>query len=356
MVVTADDKILIKELRLSKRWGVKRIMREFPDKNWKSSTLKDLLRKIDKTGGVQRYPGSGRPKTVRVPDNISMVEDLILSQDSDDTHASPREIERATGISHTSVRRIVKNDLGLKVFKRKRVQVLPPSTKRKRLTCCRNLLQKYTPYKTARIWFSDEKVFPLAAPVNPQNDRVYSNKSKKKDIEWNRLLRQRNRYNKHVMVSGFISKIGKGLLLFVEEGATVNADYYLKLLERHLYVIKRMSGEQRRFTIQQDGATCHTANSVITYLEEHVPDFIRKEEWPPNSCDLNPLDYSVWDMMERIVYKNIKHYENIEELSTAISNAWDRLSQNFLNKSIDQWRTRLEKVVQEGGGHIEHLM
>ena len=90
-MVSHDDKLLIRELRLSKRWGVKKLIKEFPCKNWKSSTLKDLLRKIDKTGDVKRYPGSGRPRSIRVEENISTVGDLILSQDSDDTHASPRK-------------------------------------------------------------------------------------------------------------------------------------------------------------------------------------------------------------------------------------------------------------------------
>ena len=63
MVITRDDKILrlSQKIGFSKKWRVKKIIREFPNKNWKSSPLKDLLRKIDKTGHVQRYPGSGRP-------------------------------------------------------------------------------------------------------------------------------------------------------------------------------------------------------------------------------------------------------------------------------------------------------
>ena len=46
-MVTDDDKMLIRELSLSKRWGVKKLMKDFPHKNWKLSTLSDLLRKID---------------------------------------------------------------------------------------------------------------------------------------------------------------------------------------------------------------------------------------------------------------------------------------------------------------------
>ena len=79
MVLTADDKMLIRKLRLFKTWGVEKFIREIPNKNWKPSLLKDLLRKIDKTGNVQRYPGGGRPRTVRVPNNISTVKGLILS-------------------------------------------------------------------------------------------------------------------------------------------------------------------------------------------------------------------------------------------------------------------------------------
>ena len=39
-----------------------------------------------------------------------------------------------------------------------------------------------------------------------------------------------------------------------------------------------------------------------------------------------------------------------------MSYAWDRLTKKFIKNSIDQWRMRLEKVVQEGGGLIVHLI
>ena len=88
-------------------------------------------------------------------------------------------------------------------------------------------------------------------------------------------------------------------------------------------------------------------------LEENTPDYIKKREWPPHSCDLNPLDYAVWDKMEKIVYKNIKSYDNLDVLKTDIQAAWDSLSMSFNRNCIDQWRDRLNKVVQVKGGHIE---
>ena len=65
---------------------------------------------------------------------------MICSQEGQlDTSKSPREIARETGISHSSVRRIVKKDLHLKAFRRREVQLLSDADKNKRLDACRRL-------------------------------------------------------------------------------------------------------------------------------------------------------------------------------------------------------------------------
>ena len=65
-------------------------------------------------------------------------------------------------------------------------------------------------------------------------------------------------------------------MVFVEDGATVDGNYYLKMLKKHLYVLRRLS-YGRKFPIQQYGTGCLTGDSVINYLNENVPDYIRKE-------------------------------------------------------------------------------
>ena len=60
--------------------------------------------------------------------------------------------------------------------------------------------------------------------------------------------------------------------------------------------------------------------------------------------------------MKKILYKNLKRYEDIEGLSTAMSYAWDRLTKKLINNSNDQWRMQLEEMVEEGGRHIVHLI
>ena len=41
-------------------------------------------------------------------------------------------------------------------------------------------------------------------------------------------------------------------------------------------------------------ASTHTACATQNWLQTNCPDFIAKDQWPPNSPDLNALDYHVW--------------------------------------------------------------
>ena len=86
---------------------------------WSSSSVNRLLNKINNFGTTERKSGGGRPRSVRTATNISTVEDMVCSQDDAPySHKSPREVACETGVSRSSVVRIVKNDLKLKAFKR----------------------------------------------------------------------------------------------------------------------------------------------------------------------------------------------------------------------------------------------
>ena len=81
MVFTAEDKILIKNLVLLKDYSSCRLIKEFPNNGWNKSGLDKLLRKIRATNGVDRKPGSGRPRSMRTAEKIEAVQDVVLSQE-----------------------------------------------------------------------------------------------------------------------------------------------------------------------------------------------------------------------------------------------------------------------------------
>jgi len=74
---------------------------------------------------------------------------------------SPREIQKLTEISCTSVRRIAKRDSQLKVFRRKKVHLLSDSDREKRVECCKTLLARRCLQTVDKVWFSDEKTFTM---------------------------------------------------------------------------------------------------------------------------------------------------------------------------------------------------
>jgi len=83
-----------------------------------------------------------------------------------------------------------------------------------------------------------------------------------------------------------------GRLHFIDEKAKVNAKYYVESLLRSLVADynKLLPGG---FIFQQDGAPAHTAQLTQTWTAANCPEFISKDEWPPNSPDLNPLDFHI---------------------------------------------------------------
>ena len=58
-------------------------------------------------------------------------------------------------------------------------------------------------------------------------------------------------------------------------------------------------------------------------------------------------------LQERVYHG--RKFENVEQLKQAILLEWRALSQRFIDCSINQWRRRLQGVVQENGGHIENV-
>jgi len=133
-------------------------LKEFPSKGWSRSRLYSLLRRIDARGSTDRAVGNGRPRSARTSANITKVEELICSQDAPGTHKSPREIEQMTGLARTSVRRILKKDLALKLYKRIVGKKMNADCRVKHLERCQELLRRFPSERSVqKVWFMGRK-------------------------------------------------------------------------------------------------------------------------------------------------------------------------------------------------------
>jgi len=93
-----------------------------------------------------------------------------------------------------------------------------------------------------------------------------------------------------------------GLHFFVHPGVKTNGKYYREtLLKKELPPDTRDISEYLIF--QQGNVPAHRAKETVDLLSTEAPAFIPPTLWPPNSLDLNPVDYKVWSVLQEQVYK-----------------------------------------------------
>lgn len=350
-VLSKQDKILIKSLNESLQYGSKKLVKIFPGRNWKVRTVSYFLKHLRETNGsLDSKPGRGRKRSARTQRNILQVSEIVENSPSEVT-VSSRKIAKATRIKRSSIRRILKYDLTLRPFKKIYCQMLTNDVKQKRLQRCQELLRRFRSRQEIRkIWFTDEKIFSLRQPKNSQNNRVYSSVEKKNQIPLNRLLVPRQHFANSVMVSLGVSTAGKTRIYFLQNSIN-SAVYQTEILSLMLPEIEDISLD---YIFQQDGAPAHTSQATIQFLRENCPAFIEPPNWPPNSPDLNPVDYTVWGVLESMVYENGVP-RDIEQLKERINLCWQRFPQQTITSAINQWRRRLQAVVNNHGGHIHNV-
>jgi len=69
-------------------------------------------------------------------------------------------------------------------------------------------------------------------------------------------------------------------------------------------------------------------------LAAETPDFISPTLWPPNSPDLNPVDYKIWAVMQDMVHK--QKVRDVDELREHIVESWDHLNQSIIDSAISR--------------------
>ena len=104
----------------------------------------------------------------------------------------------------------------------------------------------------------------------------------------------------------------------------------------------------------QEGAPAHRARETVALLTNETSDFIIPTLWPPNSRDLNPVDYQIWGCMQEMVYKT--KVRDVEDLRKRIMQAWNDLDQRIIDSAVREWRKRLRACVEAEGGQFEYKL
>jgi hypothetical protein len=151
------------------------------------------------------------------------------------------------------------------------------------------VVKNFRKENTMRIFFSDEKMFDLDSIYNCQNERIWA-VSRHADEKGG--IKMKQKFPQKVMAWLGVCSKGVTPLVIIEQGTVDHVEYIQKVLPVVLKYGNKTFGEH--LTYQQDGAKPNVHHPQ-KWCQDNFPSFIDKDHWPPNSPNLNPLDYSIWD-------------------------------------------------------------
>ena len=198
---------------------------------------------------------------------------------------------------------------GWKPLRRKKLPLLSNNHRKARLVFARKY-RKFTADEWENFLFSNECPKYLFRLPNPKNDIVWG--SQESQVPPSYQVKGSAKW----MVWGSMTDRGLTSLHFIPQGQTVTAEYYItKILGKEVKPLfsRRSTTEEpvkRKFftnkssaTFIQDGAPAHTAKATKQWCKKNLPNFIKKDEWPANSPDLNPFE-NLWNIIDEAAYRD----------------------------------------------------
>ena len=138
------------------------------------------------------------------------------------------------------------------------------------------------------------------------------------------------------MVWAAISENWRSSLIFVKQDCKVNIKSCIEDILTPALVEMKEYFKNDQFIFQQDGAPSHTSKKNQEWCRSHFPRFWSKEMWPPSSPDLNPIDFSVWSILEKNACS--MPHKNVESLKKSLIREWANILQEFFCATVKSFR------------------
>lgn len=309
-----------------------------------SLTIMNMVRAFENTGHTSRHPTRIKTKRVRTEELVESLKNLNLK----DPNISLRKVANLVPASHETVRKVYREDLNIKPFKKIKTFLLKKVDHSKRQNFAKFILSNINARSTILDWFicSDEAYFYLHGGHNIQNDRIWA------QFQPYELVEKPLNDDKVMVWCAFSATKVYGPYFFKN---TVNWQNYLQMLKDFFWKQHSRVKHFQYYYFQQDGAPPHRKKEVQTWLKEKFGDrFLDANMWPPRSPDLNPCDFSLWGQMKHRVY-NPKP-ENIDQLRENIEREFRNFKKTDLKACFLNLKKRCDLLIQENGRHIEHLL
>lgn len=263
-----------------------------------------------------------------------------------------REIENETGISKSSVHRILTEILQKrKIAARWVPHFLSPVQKDTRKDICRELLSRYENEKETfldRIIAIDETwIRDFEPELKSQSNiwkRITSPRAKK--------VRRQQTKVKQMMIFAY-DKLGIIVTDRVPIGSSVTGDYYKTFLAKKLRpeIRKKRPGMlQNGVSILHDNARPHIGAPVVALLEKYGWERLKH---PPYSPDLSPPDFDLFPKLKEPL-RGIR-FPNLDILNEEVSRRILELDKDGVLCGIQALPKRWQSCIDKQGDYIEGL-
>lgn len=296
------------------------------------------------TGTIDLKKSTGRPRIIRTKHLIQKVKQRFTYK----SRQSARKLLNSLGVSKGTMGRIIREDLHLHAYRVTTQPNLKDEHKQRRISFAYWVRKSLRKKDHDQILFTDEKYFGLDGIFNRQNDRVYA--SSRQEADEHGGIRPVSKFSKRIMIWLGACKNGLTIPIIFKPGETLTHSNYIEIVLPHaLAEGRRLLGDD--FIYQQDNATPHTHKDSLAWIKNNFTRFIDENKWPPNSPDLNILDYHVWDAIgHNMHWKKVKNYDSlIEEIKQGIS----RVPLTGVVRSVESWSSRIFSILKTKGAYIK---
>lgn len=294
---------------------------------------------------IDDEPRPGRPISVRNEELIEKVRERV----QEDRCVTVRMMEGDFGVNRETIRKILVEDLGKKKVAARFVpHSLSDEQKQARVDYARDIIA------TARR----KKNFLLSIVAEDECWCFrYDPATKRQSAEWKsadspkgKKLRLQKSKVKTMLICFYDSK---GIIHheFVPEGHTVNAQFYLGVLERLLKRIRRVRPEYSTpgsWFLLHDNAPAHRAVLVAEYLATKQVCVLNH---PPYSPDMSPCDYFLFPKLKLPLKGRL--FDRVEDIQAAVTAALRAIPQTELQKSFHSLCDRATRCIDAGGMYFE---
>lgn len=306
------------------------------------SIISRLLSKHRATNDVKDRPRPGRPRKTTPREDRALIR-LVRRRPWDSSTLLRQQWLPGRAISNRTIRNRLES-AGYRARRPiKRIQ-LSQAHQAARLNWCQQRV-RWNFASWRRIHFSDESRFLLH--MVDGRTRVWRQR--------NTAMAPRNIQEVvpfgggSVMVWGCISA-GCKMDLITIRGNLNGPRYQQEILERAVVPHFDNHPLGTRPIFMDDNARPHRARAVIEFLRQDAIDTL---PWPARSPDLNPIEH-LWDIIGRRVRQREPPVQNLQELTAALHEEWQRIPQNQIRRLIQGMRRRLEAVVRVRGGYTRY--